>query len=44
MCVFVIVCDNPSKCISNTLQFADVETGQTPEDSCINQGDYSPRH
>ena len=32
LCVFVTVCDNPSKCASNTLQFAQVETGQTPEE------------
>ena len=27
--MFVTVCDNPSKCV-NTLQYAHVETGQTP--------------
>ena len=32
LCVFVTVCDNPSKCVLNTLQFAYVETGQTPEE------------
>ena len=32
LCLFVTVCDNPSKCVLNTLQFADVETGQTPEE------------
>ena len=31
-CVFVKVCDNPSKCVLNTLQFAHVETGHTPEE------------
>ena len=31
-CVFVTVCDNPSKCVLNTLQFVHVETGQTPEE------------
>ena len=31
LCVFVTVCDNPSKCVLNTLWFAHVETGQTPE-------------
>ena len=31
-CVFVTVCDNPDKCVMNTLQFAHVETGQTPEE------------
>ena len=30
-CVFVEVCDNPSKCVLNTLKFVHVETGQTPE-------------
>ena len=30
-CVFVTVCDNPSKRVLNTLQFAHVETGQIPE-------------
>ena len=28
----VTVCDNPSKCVLNTLQFVHVETGQTPEE------------
>ena len=32
LCVFVIVCDNPSQCILNTLQLVHVETGQTPEE------------
>ena len=32
LCVFVTVCDNPSKCVLNTLQFAHLETGQTPEE------------
>ena len=32
LCVFVTVCDNPSKCTFNTLQFVQVETGQTPEE------------
>ena len=31
-------------CVLNTLQFVHVETGQTPGESCSNQGDYSPRH
>ena len=31
-CVFATVCDNPSKCVLNTLEFAHVETGQTPEE------------
>ena len=31
-CVFVTVCDNPSKCLLNTLQFVHVETGQIPEE------------
>ena len=31
-CVFVTVCDNPSKCVLKTLQFAYVETGHTPEE------------
>ena len=31
-CVFVTVCDNPSKCVLNTLEFAHVETGQTPKE------------
>ena len=30
--VFLTVCDNPSKGILNTLQFAHVETGHTPEE------------
>ena len=29
LCVFVTVCDTPSKCVLNTLQ---VENGQTPEE------------
>ena len=32
LCVFVTVCDNPSKCVLKTLQFAYVETGRTPEE------------
>ena len=37
-CVFVTVCDNPSTCILNTLQFVHVETGQTlKRESCSNQ-------
>ena len=36
LCVFDTVCDNPSKCVLNTLQFAHVETGQTPEESFSN--------
>ena len=32
-CVFVTVYDNPSKCVLNTLQFAHVEKGQTPEET-----------
>ena len=31
-CVFVTVCDSPSKYVLNTLQFAHVETGTTPEE------------
>ena len=31
-CVLVTVCDNPSNCVLNTLQFVRVETGQTPEE------------
>ena len=31
-CVFVTVCDNPRKCILNTLQLAHVETGQTAKE------------
>ena len=31
LCVFVTVCDNPCMCVLNTLQFAYVETGQSPE-------------
>ena len=31
LCVFVIVCDNPNKCVANTLQFGHAETGETPE-------------
>ena len=31
-CVFVTVCDNPSKCVLNTLLFAHFETGQTLEE------------
>ena len=27
LCVFVTVCDNPSKCVLNTLQFVHAETG-----------------
>ena len=43
-------CDNPSKCVLNTLQFAHLETGQTPEDrvavikvtiKAINPAEYS---
>ena len=30
--VFVTVCDNPSKCALNILQFVHVKTGQTPEE------------
>ena len=30
--IFVTVCDNPSKSVLNTLQFAHVDTGQTPEE------------
>ena len=45
LCVFVTVCDNPGKCVLNTLLFAHVESGQTPEErERSNQGDYSPRH
>ena len=32
LCVFVTVCDNPSKCVLNTLQFTHVETGKIPEE------------
>ena len=31
-CVFFTVFDNPSKCVLKTLQFAHVETRQTPEE------------
>ena len=31
LCVSVIVCNNPSKCVLDTLEFAYVETGQIPE-------------
>ena len=31
-CVFVTVCDNSGKCVLNSLEFAHVETGHTPED------------
>ena len=31
LCVFVTVCDNPSKCVLKKMLFAHVETGQTPE-------------
>ena len=31
-CVFLTVCDNPSKCVLNTLQFTHVKTGQAPEE------------
>ena len=34
-CVFVTVCDNPSKCDLNTLQFAPVGTIQTPEERVV---------
>ena len=39
LCVFVTVCDNPSKCVFNIQQFAYVENGQTPEErvAVINQ-------
>ena len=30
--IFVSVCDNPSKCVLNTLQFAHVDTGKTPQE------------
>ena len=30
--VYVTVCANPSKCVLDTLQFAHVETGQTPKE------------
>ena len=30
--MFSTVCDNPNKCILNTLQFVHVENGQTPEE------------
>ena len=33
MCVCLTVCDNPCKCVLNTLQFAHLETGQTPEET-----------
>ena len=29
-CVFAKVCNNPGKCVLNTLQFAHVDSGQTP--------------
>ena len=31
LCLFVTVCDNSSKCVLNTLQFAHVMTGQKRE-------------
>ena len=31
-CVFVTVCDNPSKCVLNTLHFPQIETAQFPEE------------
>ena len=34
-CIFVTVCNNPSECVLNTLQFAHVETGQTPEERVV---------
>ena len=44
-CLSVTVCDNPSKCVLNTLQLATVEYGQTPEERvAVNQGSYSPRY
>ena len=35
MCVFVIVCDNPGKCVLYTLQLVHVETKQTPEERVV---------
>ena len=35
LCVFVTVCDNPSKCVLNTLQFVHAETGQTPKERVV---------
>ena len=32
LCVFVTVCDNPGKRVLNTLLFAHVESGHTPEE------------
>ena len=32
-CVLVTVCENPSKCVLNTLHLVHAENGQTPEES-----------
>ena len=32
-CIFVTVCDNPGKCVFNTLQFMHVQTSKTPEEN-----------
>ena len=32
LCVFVPVCDNPIKCVLNTMWLVHVETGQTPKE------------
>ena len=42
LCLFITVCDNPSKCVLTTLQFAHVQTRPTEEE--LQYGDYSPRH
>ena len=40
--VSIAIGDNPTKCVLNTLQFAQVETGQTSERS--SPDDCSPGH
>ena len=44
LCVFVTLCDNPSKCVLNKLQFAHVETRQTPEERVAVIKASTPQH